>query len=47
VALTLALAGPAAGLGALVARAWFPRLLGLVAVTSVCALILAGRALLA
>jgi hypothetical protein len=47
VALTLALVGPAAALGALVARAWFPRLLGLVAVSSVCALVLAGRALLA
>jgi hypothetical protein len=47
VGLTLALVGPGAALGALVARAWFPRLLGLVTVTSVCALILAGRALLA
>jgi len=47
VGLTLALVGPAAALGALVARAWFPRLLGLVAVSSVCALVLAGRALLA
>lgn len=47
VGLTLALGGPGAALGALVARAWFPRLLGLVTVTSVCALILAGRALLA
>jgi hypothetical protein len=47
VGLTLALVGPGAALAALVARAWFPRLLGLVTVTSVCALILAGRALLA
>jgi hypothetical protein len=47
VGLTLALVGPAAALGALVARAWFPRLLGVVAVTSICALVLAGRALLA
>ena len=47
VGLTLALVGPAAALGALAARAWFPRLLGLVAVSSVCALVLAGRALLA
>jgi hypothetical protein len=46
VALTLALVGPAAALGALAAAAWFPRLLGLVAVSSVCALVLAGRALL-
>ncbi|HEY7332712.1 MAG TPA: hypothetical protein VH859_07105 [Candidatus Limnocylindria bacterium] len=47
VGLTLALVGPAAAIGALVARTWFPRLLGLVAVSSVCALVLAGRALLA
>jgi hypothetical protein len=47
VGLTLALVGPAAAIGALVARTWFPRLLGLVAVSAVCALVLAGRALLA
>jgi hypothetical protein len=47
VGLTLALAGPAAALGALAARAWFPRLVGLVAATSLCVLVLAGRALLA
>jgi hypothetical protein len=45
VGLSLALAGPGAALGALLARAWFPRLLGLVTVTAVCALVLAGRAL--
>ncbi len=43
----LALAGPLAALGALAARAWFPRLLGLVVVTAACTLILLGRALLA
>lgn len=47
VGLSLALVGPAAAIGALAARAWFPRLLGLVAVSAVCALVLVGRALLA
>lgn len=42
----LALAGPGAALAALAARAWFPRLVGLVVVTAVCALILIGRALI-
>lgn len=41
----LALAGPAGALGALAVRAWFPRLLGPVSVTSLCAVILIGRAL--
>jgi hypothetical protein len=45
VGLALALGGPGAALGALLARAWFPRLLALVTITSVCALVLAGRAL--
>jgi hypothetical protein len=43
---SLALAGPAAALGALLARAFFPRLLGLVAISAVCCLVLVGRALL-
>jgi hypothetical protein len=43
----LALTGPGAALGALVARAWFPRLLGLVSVAALCCLVLVGRALLA
>ncbi len=42
----LALAGPGAALAALAARAWFPRLLGLVVVTAACTLVLVGRALL-
>jgi hypothetical protein len=42
----LALAGPVAALAALAARAWFPRLLGLVVVTAACTLILLGRSLL-
>lgn len=41
----LTLAGPAASLAALAARAWFPRLTGLVIVTSACALILVVRSL--
>ena len=46
-ALSLALAGPGAAVGALAARAWFPRLTGPVLVTALCALLLAGRALFA
>ncbi len=46
-ALSLALIGPAAAVAALVARAWFPRLMGLVLVTALCALLLTGRALFA
>jgi hypothetical protein len=45
--LTLALGGPAAAVGALAARAWFPRLIGPVLVTALCGLLLAGRALFA
>jgi hypothetical protein len=45
-AVSLALAGPGAALGALLARAFFPRLLGLVAIAAVCCLVLVGRALL-
>lgn len=41
----LTLAGPAASLAAVAARAWFPRLTGLVIVTAACALILVGRSL--
>ena len=46
-ALSLALTGPAAAVGALAARAWFPRLVGPVLVTALCALLLIGRALFA
>jgi hypothetical protein len=42
----LVLSGPAAALAALAARAWFPRLVGLVIVSALCALVLVGRALL-
>jgi hypothetical protein len=45
--LALALAGPLGALAALVARAWFPRLAWLVAVTSLLVLVMVGRALLA
>jgi hypothetical protein len=45
-AVSLALAGPGAALGALLARAFFPRLLGLVAIAALCSLVLLGRALL-
>jgi hypothetical protein len=43
-ALSLSLAGPGASVGALAARAWFPRLVGPVLVTALCAMLLAGRA---
>jgi hypothetical protein len=43
---TLALTGPGAALGALMARAWFPRLLGLVSLAALCCVVLVGRALL-
>lgn len=46
VAWTLALTGPGAALGALMARAWFPRLLGLVSLAALCCLVLVGRGLL-
>jgi hypothetical protein len=46
VSVGLALAGPGAALAALAARAWFPRLVGLVVVTAVCALVLIGRSLI-
>jgi hypothetical protein len=45
--LALALAGPLGAVAALVARAWFPRLAWLVAVTSLLVLVMVGRALLA
>jgi len=44
-ALSLALTGPGAAVGALAARAWFPRLMGPVLVSALCALLLTGRAL--
>jgi hypothetical protein len=47
ISLALVVTGPLAALSALAARAWFPRLLGLVVVSAVAALILVGRALLA
>jgi hypothetical protein len=43
--LALALGGPAAAVGALAARAWFPRLIGPVLLTALCGLLLTGRAL--
>jgi hypothetical protein len=43
--LSLALTGPAAVVAALAARAWFPRLVGPVLLTALCALLLTGRAL--
>ncbi|MGH2455885.1 MAG: hypothetical protein ACRDHD_06470, partial [Candidatus Limnocylindria bacterium] len=46
VMLALVLAGPVGSLGGLMARAWFPRMTGLVVVTAALALVLAGRALL-
>lgn len=46
VALALLAVGPAGALAALAARAWYPRLQGLVTVTALCALLLVGRALL-
>jgi hypothetical protein len=46
VALAFLASGPLAALGALAARAWFPRLFGLVVVSSLGALVLVGRALL-
>jgi hypothetical protein len=44
-ALSLALTGPGAAVGALAARAWFPRLAGPVIVTALCSMLLTGRAL--
>jgi hypothetical protein len=46
ISLALLATGPVAALGALAARAWFPRLFGLVLVSSLAALVLVGRALL-
>jgi hypothetical protein len=46
ISLALVASGPLAALAALAARTWFPRLVGLVAITAVAALILLGRALL-
>lgn len=46
VAVALLAAGPAGALAGLAARTWFPRLLGLVAITALAALGLVGRALL-
>jgi hypothetical protein len=46
ISLALAATGPLAALSALAARAWFPRLFGLVVVSSLAALLLVGRALL-
>lgn len=44
--LALAANGPLAALGALAARVWYPRLLGLVVVSALAGLVLVGRALL-
>jgi hypothetical protein len=46
ISLALVATGPLAALGALAARAWFPRLFGLVVISSLAALLLVGRALL-
>jgi hypothetical protein len=46
VAVALLAAGPAGALAGLVAQTWFPRLVGLVAITSLAALGLIGRGLL-
>ena len=46
VALALLAVGPAAALAGVAARVWFPRLVGLVAITSLAALVLVGKALL-
>ncbi|SRR6266540_4112173 len=46
ISLALVVSGPLAALAALAARTWFPRLVGLVAISAVAALILLGRALL-
>jgi hypothetical protein len=46
VALALLAAGPAGALAGLAAQAWFPRLVGLVAITALAALGLVGRAIL-
>ncbi|HET6744596.1 MAG TPA: hypothetical protein VFH90_01940 [Candidatus Limnocylindria bacterium] len=45
-AVALLATGPAGALAGLIARTWFPRLLGLVAITSLVALALIGRALM-
>lgn len=46
VSLALAASGPLAALGALAARVWYPRLLGLVVISALAGLVLVGRALL-
>ena len=46
IALALLAVGPAGALAALAARAWFPRLQGLVTITALTALVLVGRVLL-
>ena len=46
ISLALVASGPLAALATLAARTWFPRLVGLVAISAVAALILLGRALL-
>jgi hypothetical protein len=46
IALALLAIGPAGALAALAARAWYPRLQGLVTISALCALVLVGRALL-
>ena len=46
IALALLAVGPAGALAALAARAWYPRLQGLVTVTALTALVLVGRVLL-
>jgi len=44
-ALALLAVGPAATLAGIAAKVWFPRLAGLVAITSLTTLVLVGRAL--
>ena len=46
IALALLAVGPAGALAALAARAWYPRLQGLVTITALTALVLVGRVLL-
>ena len=46
VAVALLATGPAGAMAGLLARTWFPRLLGMVVITSLAALGLVGRALL-
>jgi hypothetical protein len=46
VSVALAASGPMAALGAIAARVWYPRLLGLVVLSALAGLVLVGRALL-